>query len=65
MITEDDKYMGKYFICKECADEKQWKLPDHPITCSLGRCAWCKSEDERTMIPVVDFSGPGKKAIWD
>lgn len=64
MIKQKER-MGKYWICKDCADKKNWKLPDWPITCTSGLCGWCDRPDEATIIPVRDFSGPGKKAIWD
>lgn len=61
----DDRYDGKYWICSECAKKKGWKEPDHAVTQMMGKCGWCKIGIETVLTPVVDFSGPGKKAIWD
>lgn len=56
----------KYWICDNCAELKKWVGPQWAVTCILGLCGWCNREDETTLTPCCDFSGPnGKKAIWD
>lgn len=63
--TVEVERTGKYWICGTCAGAKQWKAPAWAVTCVRGLCGWCKRDDETTLIPVVDFSGPDKVAIWD
>lgn len=63
---KSEERMSKYWICWSCAGSKQWKLhKDAVVTCTSGLCGHCHREDETTLIPVVDFYGPDKKAIWD
>lgn len=45
----------KYWICQDCADNKNCKLNDHAVTMILGLCGWCDREDKGMLIPVVDF----------
>ncbi len=64
-IKKTDR-MPKYWICGDCADKKGWKLVPWPVTCTAGLCGWCDREDDTTVIPICDFTGPkGKKATWD
>lgn len=56
---------SKYWICGACADEKQWMAPEWGVTAISGLCGHCDRVDETSLVPVIDFSGPGKKAIWD
>lgn len=57
----------KYWICYDCADKKQWKIPAGACnTVISGLCGHCDREDEVTLTPTCDFYGPnGKRAIWD
>lgn len=60
--------MGKdevgWNICAECAQAKGWVFPKWPVTCTFGLCVTCNEED-KTLIPVVDFSINGEEPIWD
>jgi hypothetical protein len=68
-MTSDQKppkeRTSKYWICNDCAEKKGWKAPEWAVTCTSGLCGWCDSPLEESLTPTVDFSGPGKKAIWD
>lgn len=65
MSTEKER-TGKYWICDECAEAKQWKAPQWAVTVISGLCGHCARPDEVMLTPTVDFSGPnGKRAIWD
>lgn len=65
MSKQPKERVDKYFICESCAKKKGWKLPGHAITVIHGLCGHCNRQDEATLIPEVDFIGPGKRAIWD
>lgn len=64
-LPEKAQRVPKYWICMECAAKKQWAPPSWPVTITVGLCGWCDCEEETTLIPIVDFTGPGMKAIWD
>ena len=55
----------KYWICKECGEKKKWKAPTGAVTMIKGHCGYCMSDEEKYLIPIVDFDRPGKPAIWD
>lgn len=60
------EFMDKYWICEDCAAERGWKLVPWPVTVSSGYCSHCESEEEKMMIPVVDFKKhPKDKPVWD
>lgn len=65
IVDEDTGRAGKYWICDKCATAKKWTAPQWAVTCIQGLCGWCERSDETLLTPVVDFSGPGKTAIWD
>ncbi len=58
-------YVGKYWICKFCADKKGWIGPKDGCTVISGRCSWCKDSKEQTMIPLVDFKRGKIEPIFD
>lgn len=51
----EDKRLGKYWICAECAAKKDL----HPFktgnTMTLGLCSWCDSPAESFLTPLRDL----------
>ena len=64
-MEKETERRDKYFICHECSKAKGWTPPKWPVTVTQGLCGHCNRPDKTILTPVVDFSGPGKKAIWD
>jgi len=50
--------VDEYWICLECAREKEWEFPDWIVTGTRGVCGYCVlkgNEDVKLLIPTVDF----------
>ncbi len=55
----------KYWICSDCAKGKNWIAPTGAVTMILGRCGYCKRQEEVMLTPVVDFNRGKIEPVWD
>ena len=53
--------MKHYWLCGDCAKKKGGVWPKgHVATSILGKCPYCKKEDE-SLVPYVDYNWPKDK----
>lgn len=53
--------LGKYWICRDCANKKGWVEMNEPHTVCEGTCSWCNKKN-KVLVPERDFNKKnGKK----
>lgn len=60
-IQPSPEVCSEYWLCSDCAEERGANFPEgHVCTVTHGQCPHC-GQDDKTIIPWVDFNWPKRK----